>query len=212
MKSSLFLRSVPAWGLPLLFVMLILGLMACLPWLPALASGGDYYGIRVDRSAATLANGDNRPAVPPASGLAVVFFGYRNCGTVCPVQLANLLALRERLSDEAVGFVFVTLDPERDSQEALDGAMAAMGPGFVAVRPDSVQAARSLARRYNDHVVREDGDNGAYDFHHTTHLHVVSSQGRRELLYTTPDLDLDRVAGDLRRLLSAQGPQAEAVN
>ena len=212
MKPSLSVRSVPFWTFPFCFVVLIGGLMASLPWLPSLISDDEYYGMRVDQPAETLPGPDDDGPVPPANGLAVVFFGYRHCGTVCPLQLANLRALQERLSGEPIQFVFVTLDPERDSLEALDTAMAAMGPGFVAVRPDSAEAARALARRYNDRVTRQEHDDTDYDPNHSAHLHVVSAQGRREVLYTTPDLDLDRVTRDLHRLLSAGVPEPEIVN
>lgn len=189
------------WLLPAGFVAMIVALMAALPWMPALADRSGYYGMRMDLPAAPLPMRDGSHAAASERGLDVVFFGYHHCGTVCPLQLTNLLELSQRLTDVPVRFVFVTLDPDRDSQEVLDAVMASLGRGFRAVRPATGDQARELASRYHDYAVRT-GTGVDYDVDHSGHLHVVSARGRRELLYTTPELDLDRVEQDLRRLLS----------
>ena len=191
------------WLPATLFIVVLLTVLALLPVLPSLLSGTGYYGLRMDLPAAPLVEPDRSLQVPPQDGLSVVFFGYQSCGTVCPVQLTNLLTLQQRLAGAPVNFVFVTLDPERDSRSRLDQVMASLGPKFVAVRPESGAAARNLASAYNDYAHRVGGGE-AYELGHSAHLHVVSSRGRRELLYTTPDLDMDRVTEDLNRLLSEQ--------
>lgn len=191
------------WFPAAFFVVLLMTVLALLPVLPSLLSDRQFYGLRVDLAAAPLAGADGTAAVPPEEGLAVVLFGYQNCGTVCPVQLTNLLALQQRMAGKPVRFVFVTLDPERDSRQRLDQVMSTMGPMFTAVRPESGAAARQLSAQYNDYAHRSgQGDN--YELDHSAHLHVVSGRGRLELLYTSPDLDLDRVTEDLNRLLSDQ--------
>lgn len=189
------------WLLPAGFVALILALILALPWVPALADRSGYYGMRVDLPAAQLPPSGGSTAVSSERGLDVVFFGYHHCGTVCPLQLTNLMQLSRQLADVPVRFVFVTLDPERDTPEVLDAVMANLGDSFRAVRPQTGYEARQLASRYHDYAART-GTGLTYDFDHSGHLHVVSARGRRELLYTTPELDLDRVGQDLRRLLS----------
>lgn len=144
-------------------------------------------------------------------GLAVVFFGYLQCGTVCPSQLMNLAALQERMAGNAVQFVFVSIDPERDSAQHLGSALRRFGPAFAAVRPESAAAARALARQYHDFATPAPGDRSS-DINHAGHLHVVTASGRRELVYTSPNLDLDRVAQDLYRLLAQQALPSEAAH
>ncbi len=189
------------WVLPASFVGIIILFVIALPWLPAFADRSGYYGVRVDLHAEPLPGASGQPLVPPDDGVDVVFFGFQQCGTVCPLQLVNLMELQRRLQGEPVRFVFVTLDPERDSTARLNEVMAGLGPHFVAVRPESGQQARQLASRYHDYAAVT-GVGEAYDIEHSGHLHVVSRRGRRELLYTNPELDLDRVTEDLVRLLS----------
>src|SRR5699024_12019416 len=74
---------------------------------------------------------------------------------------------------------------------------------FTAVRPESAAEAQTLARKYHD-FVRSAAKGEHRNPDHAGHLHVVTPAGRRELVYASANLDLNRVAQDLRRLLAAQ--------
>lgn len=179
-----------------LFLMVI-GLAGSLPLLAQITKDSAFYGLRTDLSVPVL------PGYQPGEEkLRLVFFGYRQCGTVCPVQLLNLQALHERLADQPVRFVFVTLDPDRDSQQALDHTMAALGQNFRAVRPDNQMAAQNLAMGFSEYAAKT-GTIGTYDYDHSARIYAVSPDNRRHLLFASPDLDLDRVLADIERLLAA---------
>ncbi|MDC9700983.1 MAG: SCO family protein, partial [Alphaproteobacteria bacterium] len=51
----------------------------------------------------------------------VVFFGFSNCPDVCPTTLSNLTELMDRLGPDAdrLNVLFISVDPERDTQERL---------------------------------------------------------------------------------------------
>jgi peroxiredoxin len=53
--------------------------------------------------------------------VVVVFFGYTQCPDVCPTTMAEMAAVMQELGPQAdqVQVLFVTLDPERDTQELL---------------------------------------------------------------------------------------------
>jgi len=131
----------------------------------------------------------------------LVFFGYQSCGTVCPLQLTNLLELHERLAGKPVRFVFVTLDPERDSRQALNATMTAMGENFRAVRPASQAAAQNLAMGFSEYAGKT-GSGKHYDFDHSARIYAVTPDNRRHLLYASPELDLDRVQADINKLMA----------
>jgi protein SCO1/2 len=167
----------------------------------AASADGGFYGYKTDLLVPALPG-----AAVPQNGLNVVFFGYRSCGTVCPLQLVNLQALEQRWRNQPVHFVFVTLDPENDSQQALDATMGALGQNFRAVRPFSFRHAQALAGQYGDFAARQAGKSG--DINHSARLYVVTEDNRRQLLYATPELALTRVNADLTRLLE----QAQTLN
>ncbi|TYC58226.1 SCO family protein [Marinobacter sp. BW6] len=170
--------------------------------LPSLLNNSGFYGMAIDEPGENL-NGYR----PPENGLAVIFFGYRQCGTVCPVQLVNLIDLSQRLKGAKVEFLFVTLDPENDTAEALRQTVAGLGHSFRAYRPDNHRAAQELASAYNDFAVKNGGE--ANDLiAHSARLHVVTSDFYRRLVYTTPDLNLELVEQDIRRLLKENNSES----
>ncbi len=66
-----------------------------------------------------------------------VFFGYRSCPDLCPNTLHELAAFRRLLDDsnaadaEQVQVLFVSVDPARDSEEALAEYVAWFDPRFI---------------------------------------------------------------------------------
>ncbi|MDX1559666.1 MAG: SCO family protein [Marinobacter sp.] len=166
-----------------------------LPVMPSLLNTSGFYGLAIDEPGENLTGYQ-----PPKNGLAVIFFGYRQCGTVCPVQLVNLMDLSQRLKDAKVEFLFVTLDPENDTPADLQQTTASLGEAFRSFRPENHQSAQKLASAYNDFAVKQGGAPSDY-IAHSANLHVVTSDFRRRLIYTTPDLKLGLVEQDIRRLL-----------
>lgn len=190
------------WWKTSALVVAALALLLAMPFIPAVISDSQFYGQETDLEVPQMEG-----APVPENGLNVVFFGYRHCGTVCPVQLGNLRRLNDEMNDERIRFVFVTLDPERDSRAELNRIMASLGSRFVAVRPESWRAAQQLALSYGDMVFRNGAGRGD-EIGHRGHLYVVTSSNRKHLTYSTHNLDLDRVRRDLRRLMAHQGRES----
>ena len=61
---------------------------------------------------------------------SLVFVGYTRCPDVCPSTLAVLKALEPRLGS-AVGMVFVSVDPQRDTTERLKQYVNYFSPNLV---------------------------------------------------------------------------------
>ena len=65
--------------------------------------------------------------------VVLLFFGYTSCADVCPTTLASWRRVREALGEDAARarFVFVTVDPERDTPDRLGLHVNAFHPDFV---------------------------------------------------------------------------------
>lgn len=71
--------------------------------------------------------------------VTLVFFGYTHCPDICPVHMANLAAVFRDLPLEVtreIDVLFVTTDPERDTNERLREWLGALHPRFVGLRGD----------------------------------------------------------------------------
>ncbi len=78
--------------------------------------------------------------------VTLLFFGYTHCPDVCPVHMANLGAVLDRLPFEVsnrVKVVFVTTDPARDTPERLRKWLGGFSSDFVGLTGTPEQLTRA---------------------------------------------------------------------
>ena len=78
--------------------------------------------------------------------VTLLFFGYTHCPDVCPVHMANLSAVLDRLPFEVssrVKVVFVTTDPARDTPERLRQWLGGFSPDFIGLTGTDDQLKRA---------------------------------------------------------------------
>jgi protein SCO1/2 len=161
-------------------------------------TGADYGRdfILVDHTGRTRTLADFR-------GKAVVmFFGYTHCPDVCPVTLAELKMVKEQLGSdgERLQVLFVTVDPERDTQQVLSQYVPAFDPSFVGLRGDAPATAK-VAKEFKVYYQKVPGsrpDN--YSVDHTAGSYVFDPQGRLRLFVRHGNAA--NLVSDLRILLS----------
>ena len=112
----------------------------------------------------------------------VVYFGYTFCPDVCPTELQTISDALDLLADKAEAFqpVFITVDPERDTVEALAAYVPHFHPRLIGLtgRPDQVAAAaRVYGVQYGK--VRDGAPAaGAYLMNHTAFVYLMAPDGR----------------------------------
>lgn len=138
--------------------------------------------------------------------LVVLYFGYTFCPDVCPTDLAAIARLMELLGSDAgkVQPVFVTLDPERDTQEVLRNYVAAFDPRFVALRGSEAEVRRvaSLYRTYFERAPVT--SSSAYVIDHTAFVYVIDRDGRY-IGFFPPGTTAERMAALVRERLAQPG-------
>lgn len=67
--------------------------------------------------------------------ILLVYFGYSYCPDICPTALSNISIALKNLGKDADHFqpLFITIDPNRDTQELLKTYMQDFDPHFVAL-------------------------------------------------------------------------------
>ncbi|HEV7344921.1 MAG TPA: SCO family protein [Devosia sp.] len=72
---------------------------------------------------------------------SLLFFGYTFCPDVCPTTLAEATAWREQLglTPEELRIIFVTVDPARDTLEAVKGYVEGFDPSIIGLVGDEDQ-------------------------------------------------------------------------
>lgn len=137
---------------------------------------------------------------------SVLFFGFANCPDICPTTLLDMQKVDKKLQAEGVDsprFIFVSVDPDRDSPEVLKEYIEFFNPDFHALTGDaanilSLTTQLGVAYKVADHQA---GDL-IYDVDHTAAWFVINPAGERIGLFTAPH-DIELITQDLIKLLES---------
>ncbi len=109
---------------------------------------------------------------------SVTLFGYTHCPDVCPTGLSEMSRWAEELGPDAdkLRFVFVTVDPERDTENVMHDYVSAFSDHIVGVTgaPDAVHAMVKSYHIYSRKVPMEGGD---YSMDHTASMILQDAKG-----------------------------------
>lgn len=181
--------------------------------LAACAGGPTFNGelIRPPREAPEIPglNWDGRPfrLSDHRGQVAILSFGYTFCPDVCPTTLWKMRDVFARLGEKAsdVDFVFISVDPERDSQEKIAEYVSAFDPRFYGVRLDGEEL-EATTQAYEITVRRVPFQNpvnldGSYNIDHTGTYFVVDRRGRIRLRHP-PSATAEELLPDLLILIA----------
>lgn len=139
----------------------------------------------------TRANGETFRTAPEAGRPTVVLFGYTHCPDVCPTTLADWSRIKTRLGADAarVRFLFVSVDPDRDTPQISQEYASRFDPSFIGVTGDTatigqMQRAFGVAS-FHEHapgVATTAPDSASppppYMVNHTTATFLLDDKGR----------------------------------
>lgn len=136
--------------------------------------------------------------------VVMLYFGYTSCPDICPLTMSDMAGARADLGADGqdVQIVFVTVDPERDSQEVLQKFVPAFDPGNIGLRgtPEEIKAAAdAFGVKYQKTPLKDSALGYAVD--HSAFIYVIDRSGQlREMLpFGTRRQD---IASDLKILVN----------
>jgi protein SCO1/2 len=112
-----------------------------------------------------------------------LFFGYTQCPDVCPTTMAEMAAVMKALGPQAsqVQVLFITVDPERDTQELLAQYVPAFDPSFIGLRGDA-EATAATAKEFKVFYAKSPGATPqSYSVDHTYGSYVFDRSGKIRL-------------------------------
>lgn len=108
----------------------------------------------------------------------LVFFGFTYCPDICPTTLADITGWLELLGDDTrrINVAFITVDPERDTAEAMAVYIENFHPaivGYTGSSQDIADAAAGFKVKYERIVTGQ-----TYTMDHTAGVFVYDAEGR----------------------------------
>lgn len=110
----------------------------------------------------------------------LVFFGFTHCPDICPAELQVMSESLAQLGPKAkeVVPIFITLDPERDTPEAMAAYVKNFGTEFVGLTgsPEAIaQAAKAYRVAYSK--FQDDANKADYSIDHSALVYFMGRDG-----------------------------------
>lgn len=134
----------------------------------------------------TLTDADGQPfALSMLRGKpTLLFFGFTQCPDLCPTTLAEFKGAKRALGADAdkLQVVFISVDPDHDTNATIKSYLAAFDPSFIGLRGDDAVLAR-VASEYDLTYRKVALPSGGYTVDHTATAFLIDAQGRLRVVY-----------------------------
>lgn len=146
-------------------------------------------------------DGHSRNLASFAGSVVVVYFGFLSCPDLCPATLLKLSRVMKELGQtrRPVTVLFVTLDPEQDSPQALKAYVKAFDPRFIALTGSSAAVNAAAAAFFVQHARIKSAGHETID--HSTGLFLLDAGGRLRAVGSTQS-QIEDLVHDLRLLVA----------
>ena len=131
---------------------------------------------------------------------SLLFFGFTRCPDICPTTLATLKQVHQLLGEKNkdIQYVFITVDPERDTPELLGGYVDYFNPDFLGVSGPASELDK-LTQALGVYYRLGPNTTGDYQVDHSAAVFLVDPQARLRALFSSPQ-NAQHMAANLGRL------------
>ena len=130
-----------------------------------------------------------------------MFFGYTHCPDVCPTTMSDLRQTMKLLGKDAdqVQVLFITVDPDRDTQEVLAQFVPSFDKRFIGLRGSLQEVAENMGSyKIFASKVKSSADTH-YTIDHSAGLYVFDKKGAARIYMSYGQKPAD-IAHDVRQL------------
>ncbi len=138
--------------------------------------------------------------------VTLLFFGYTHCPDICPVHMANIAAVLQKLplqTASRVKVVMVTVDPERDTPERLRAWLDNFDRSFIGLTGTAHELA-AVQRAFYLPVAVKQGEGPDYLVGHSAAVLAFTTDNLAHVRYPSGTRQSDW-AHDLPILVEAKG-------
>jgi len=161
-------------------------------------------------------DGHPRTAEELRGSVWIADFLFTSCRSVCPVLSAKMVQVQRAIADPRLRFVSFSVDPERDTPEALRTYRARWAPDETrwTLLANTEESLAALARGMKTFVERQPDPDATL---HSAEMFLVDGEGKVRGVYATDGESFAQLVPDARRLLAELGgapsrPPAEATS
>jgi protein SCO1 len=139
----------------------------------------------------------------------LLFFGYTHCPDICPTTLNDWKRVKAALGKDSTRtkFVFVTVDPRRDSAHVVDAYAKQFDRSFIGVTGDEARIMEQAKKFGVTAFIDGTPESMAYAMNHPSHQYLIDPRGNIRQLYlplmggaTPHPIDPKNIAEDIKHV------------
>jgi protein SCO1/2 len=134
--------------------------------------------------------------------VVILFFGFTHCPDVCPTTMAEFKVIHTELGEDSrdVKFVFISIDPERDTPEKVDAYVSAFNPDFIGLTAGEEEL-EPIWKAYGVFSEKQSTeDDKMYTLMHSSIVYVIDKAGKWRSTFPF-ELGPLEMAADIAQLL-----------
>ena len=141
-----------------------------------------------------------------------LFFGFTHCPDICPTTLAILARARDNIAKNTVGaedvqFVFISVDPNRDTASKLRQYVTYFHATFLGVTGDKAQIGNLAGQLGAAYEVLITPGMENYPVNHAAAVFLLDPRARYHAVFTAP-LDAEAISKRFKVLRELEGAEA----
>jgi protein SCO1/2 len=131
----------------------------------------------------------------------MIYFGYTFCPDVCPTTLSTVKQALEKAgkAGEKFQFIFISVDPRRDTPQRLGEYARYFNPSFIGVTGSEAEIAKTAADFFIHYYLNDSESSENYTVDHTSVVQVVDPEGNLVLIWPHDAIAKD-MAADIKSL------------
>ena len=110
--------------------------------------------------------------------VVAIFFGFASCPDICPTTMVELKNIKSMLGENSnqLEVLFISLDPERDTQEVLSEYMPSFNSSFIGLTGtiENIEKITQQFKVYRKKVIEGD----SYTIDHSSGIYLLDKNGK----------------------------------
>lgn len=140
----------------------------------------------------------------------MMFFGFTNCGMVCPTSMAALNGMYKLLEKDLPPtsmpqVVMVSIDPDRDTVQRMKEYVTSFNPNFLGARADINETIKLEKQLHITAAkIQNSPEKNDYYFNHSAEVLIFNPKGQLQAYLSYPH-NAEEMAKDYKLILKAIG-------
>lgn len=164
--------------------------------------GSDITAANLNSSFSLTNHHGERVSLDAYKGMVIaIFFGFTNCPDICPTSLQELKYVKKELGNLSSNFqvLFISLDPERDTQEKLKLFIPSFDPTFIGLIGSNEEIAK-IANQYKVFYQKVEQGN-SYTIDHSSGIYLLDHKGKIRVRHPYGS-SVEEIISDIKKLLT----------